>query len=95
VVNDNSQFGTLNLTTGSFTQIGPATPEGENGAGSRTEWITINTDLLRQAGLNQSSYRSHDRYRTDWPGGLYYADIALRAHIGQHPGSFERKDLCD
>jgi hypothetical protein len=31
VVNDNSQFGTLNLTTGSFTQIGPATPEGETG----------------------------------------------------------------
>jgi hypothetical protein len=31
VVNDNSQFGTLNLTTGAFTQIGPATPEGETG----------------------------------------------------------------
>lgn len=31
VVNDNSQFGTLNLSTGAFSQIGPSTSEGEAG----------------------------------------------------------------
>src|ERR1700733_10465631 len=31
VVTGNQQFGTVNLATGAFTQIGPNTPEGEDG----------------------------------------------------------------
>ncbi len=43
MVNDNSQFGTLNLATGAFTQIGPATPEGETGlvAGPNGSLLTL------------------------------------------------------
>ncbi len=94
VVNGNNQFGTIDLATGAFRQIGPNGPgNGGLAPGPNGSLLTLtfsgNLDSINPATGVTSRYRPHR------VGRLFDANLSLRADLGQHPWHTGRNDLCN
>ncbi|MCU1250485.1 MAG: hypothetical protein JWQ49_3514 [Edaphobacter sp.] len=95
LIGDSGQFGTIDLSTGSFTAIGPGISVGTGRLIQGPGGTPLSLGLQWRSELDQPGHRRTLGHRCNRSGGLFVPHLTLRLELRKHHRQGWLKPVCN